>query len=178
MIKNYKTLLIIKKILFLVSLLFSFTQIMPQHMVLAKEVEVDYGRGPSELIFINHPDNNQSPDPPPENNIKIISSLPENESLPYYETYITATAYTSRESETDGSPYLAAWGDHVFWGMIASNAFSKGTKIQIPDYFGNKMFSILDRMNERYYYRIDVWMDDLNNATSWGAKYIKIRVYK
>ena len=172
-----KNLIKTKRILFAVSLIFAFAQIMPHQIVLAKEVEIDYGRGPIELAFINHPDNKNIAE---KNNQKqvVISSLPQNENLPYYETYITATSYTSRAQETDDSPYIAAWGDHVFWGMVASNAFPKGTKIQIPDYFGDKMFSVLDRMNSRYYHRVDIWMDNLSEAKVWGSKYIKIRVYK
>ncbi|PIW95649.1 hypothetical protein COZ84_02385, partial [Candidatus Kuenenbacteria bacterium CG_4_8_14_3_um_filter_39_15] len=139
-------------------------------------VNFDYGRGPIELAISNHPDNPRVQGVAEQN--QASSSLPDNQELAYYETYITATAYTSREAETDGSPYIAAWGDHVFWGMIASNAFPYGTKIQIPDYFGDKMFIVLDRMNARYYHRLDVWMPELPTAQSWGARYLKIKVYK
>ena len=174
MIIHKKSLKLAKKILFILSLSFVFIQVSPDRLVLAKEVEIDYGRGPADFVLINHPDNLLQPQKPQ----KITGQLPVTQELPYYETYITATAYTSRAQETDSSPYIAAWGDHVFWGMIASNAYPKGTKIQIPNYFGDKMFTVLDRMNNRYYHRLDLWMPNLNDAKNWGARYIKIKVYK
>jgi len=164
-----------RKFLFVISLSFVFIQVLPHKFVLAQEVDYDYGQGPSELMLINHPDNlkNQPSEIEP-----ISSSLPANEELPYYTTYITATAYTSRAAETDDSPFIAAWGDHVFWGMIASNAYPRGTKIQIPEYYGDKMFIVSDRMNQRYYHHIDIWMPDLDDARNWGSRYVEIKVYK
>ena len=175
MVLNKKKLTFTKKIFFIVSLSFVFIQLNPHMVVLAKENTLNYGRGPVEIILTNA---NKQFNPQIVTTTKIISSLPINQNKPYYTTYITATAYTSRAAETDDTPYIAAWGDHVFWGMVASNKFPKGTKIQIPDYFGDKMFIVLDRMNTRYYHRLDIWMPEINQAKQWGAKYIKIKVYK
>ena len=111
MIIHKKSLKLAKKILFILSLSFVFIQVSPDRLVLAKEVEIDYGRGPADFVLINHPDNLLQPQKPQ----KITGQLPVTQELPYYETYITATAYTSRAQETDSSPYIAAWGDHVFW---------------------------------------------------------------
>lgn len=173
MLLDKKSLIFYKRILFIVSLLFAFIQTNPHQFILAEEVDFDYGRGPVEVLLVNHPDN------PVVAGANIdINTLPEAGEAEYYTTYITATAYTSRESETDDSPFIAAWGDEVYWGMIASNAFPKNTKIQIPEYFGSKIFTVLDRMNSRYYYHIDIWMSDLNNAQSWGSRYVKIIVLK
>lgn len=171
-----KSLKLAKKIFFLFCLFFVFHQLFPFITVYAKEVGFDYGRGPVEVNLINHPENHKTNDKSEQKNIN--STLPDNEELPYYEMWITATAYNSLPNQTDDSPFLAAWGDHVFWGMIASNHFPKNTKIQIPDYFGNKMFSVLDTMNKRYQARIDIWMPNQQDAKNWGAKYIKIKVYK
>ena len=173
MFLNKKSLKLAKKILFIISLSFVFIQLTPHKIIYAKEVEIDYGRGPTYLAFINHQDTQ-----PEEEAQVIIATLPHNEDLPYYTTYITATAYTSREQETDSSPFIAAWGDHVFWGMLASNSFPRGTKIQIPEYFGDKMFSVLDTMNSRYYHHIDLWMPELEDAQAWGSRYVEIKVYK
>lgn len=176
MILKGKYLKLAQKILLIIACVFAFNQILPHSLVFAKEVEFDFGRGPVELILINSPNNaevNQKTE-----TSSLSQTLPENLSLPYYETWITTTAYTSRIEETDDSPFTAAWGDHVFWGMVASNVFNKGTKIQIPDYYGDKMFSVLDTMNERYQYRLDIWMPDLKDAKTWGVRYVKIRVYK
>lgn len=175
MLLNKQSLALAKKILFILSLSFVFIQTNPDKIVLAKEIEFDYGRGPTELLFINHPDNPPLDLDDPANIIIDAASL---DNLEYYTAYITATAYTSRAEETDESPFVAAWGDGVYWGMVASNAFPKNTRLQIPEYFGSKIFTVLDRMNPRYYYRLDIWMPDLNNAKNWGVKYIKIIVLK
>jgi len=172
---NKRSLILAKKILFFFSLSFVFIQISPDKIILAKEIEIDYGRGPTELLFVNHPDNPALDAAAPANTLINMATL---KNLEYYTTYITVTAYTSRVEETDDSPFVAAWGDEVYWGMLASNAFPKNTLIQIPDYFGSKVFTILDRMNPRYYYHLDIWMPDLNNAKTWGSKYIKIVVLK
>ena len=172
---NKRSLILAKKILFFFSLSFVFIQISPDKIILAKEIEIDYGRGPTELLFVNHPDNPALDAASPANTLINMATL---KNLEYYTTYITVTAYTSRVEETDDSPFVAAWGDEVYWGMLASNAFPKNTLIQIPDYFGSKVFTILDRMNPRYYYHLDIWMPDLNNAKTWGSKYIKIVVLK
>lgn len=171
MFLNKKSLLFYKRLLFVISLFVAFVQTNPHKVLLAAEVNLDYGRGPVALAWINHPDN-------PIINEIIGDTLPASNETDYYTTYITATAYTSRAEETDDSPFIAAWGDHVFWGMIASNAFPKGTKIQIPDYYGSKIFVVLDRMNARYYHHIDIWMPELNDARAWGSRYIKINVLK
>lgn len=172
---NKRSLILAKKILFFFSLSFVFIQISPDKIILAKEIEIDYGRGPTELLFVNHPDNPALDAAAPANALINTATL---KNLEYYTAYITVTAYTSRVEETDDSPFVAAWGDKVYWGMLASNAFPKNTLIQIPDYFGSKVFTILDRMNPRYYYHLDIWMPDLNNAKTWGSKYIKIVVLK
>ncbi len=175
MLLNKHSLVLARKILFFLSLSFIFIQTNPDKIVLAKEIEFDYGRGPTELLFVNHPDNPPLDANNPANTIINTATL---EDLEYYTAYITATAYTSRVEETDASPFIAAWGDKVYWGILASNAFPKNTRVQIPDYFGSKIFTVLDRMNPRYHYHLDIWMPDLNNAKNWGAKYVKIIVLK
>jgi 3D (Asp-Asp-Asp) domain-containing protein len=175
MILDKKILILAKKVLFVLSFSFVFIQSAPQLAIASPELNFDYARGPVVTAINNHPDNPITVNT--EKQTPITSALPSSEELPYYETYITTTAYTSREQETDSDPFIAAWGDHVFWGMVASNAYPKGTKIQIPEYFGDKMFTVLDKMNTRYYHRIDVWMPELDDAKHF-YHYTKIRVYK
>lgn len=160
----------------MVCILFTVNMTCPQIVIANNEIDINHGQGPTNLAFINHPDNIDSF--AQKESSKIISSLPQNKDLPYYTMYTTATAYSSTVDQCDGDPFTAAWGNHVYWGMIASNYFPRGTKIQIPQYFGNKMFSTEDTMNKRYYNRIDIWMTDRQQAKNWGAKYIEIRVFK
>lgn len=83
---------------------------------------------------------------------------------------VDATAYTSRPQETDGSPFITADGSVVRDGIIATNVLPFGTKIRIPSVYGDKIFEVRDRMNARYSYRIDVWMDDVQEMREFGIK--------
>jgi 3D (Asp-Asp-Asp) domain-containing protein len=92
--------------------------------------------------------------------------------------YVPMTAYTSRPEETDDSPFITADGSHVRDGIIAANFLPFGTKIRIPSLFGDKIFEVHDRMNKRYPYKADVWMEGYTDAIKFGVKYATIEVVK
>jgi 3D (Asp-Asp-Asp) domain-containing protein len=92
--------------------------------------------------------------------------------------YVPMTAYTSRPEETDDSPFITADGSHVRDGIIAANFLPFGTKIRIPSLFGDKVFEVHDRMNKRYPYKADVWMEGYADAIKFGVKYANIEVVK
>jgi 3D (Asp-Asp-Asp) domain-containing protein len=46
----------------------------------------------------------------------------------------------------------------------------------IPELTGNKIYTVRDRMNARYFYRADVWHSELADARAWGVKYADIVV--
>ena len=83
---------------------------------------------------------------------------------------VDATSYTSSFEETDDTPELAADGTCTYFGMIASNFLPIGTKVRIPTQFGDKIFTVHDRMNKRYTYRIDVWMAQKKDMRQFGIK--------
>jgi 3D (Asp-Asp-Asp) domain-containing protein len=89
---------------------------------------------------------------------------------------IPSTAYTSRPEETDDTPFIAADGTHVFDGMVAANFLPFGTKLRIPDLYGDKVFTVHDRMNKRYHYKVDIWMDDLQKAYQHGLRTVTIEI--
>ncbi|HLC99800.1 MAG TPA: hypothetical protein VJC11_02455 [Patescibacteria group bacterium] len=89
---------------------------------------------------------------------------------------VTATAYSSTRDQTDASPFISASGVHVFDGMVAANFLRFGTKIRIPDYYGDKQFVVLDRMNPRFSSRVDVWMDSRGKAKQFGVRHVRIEV--
>src|SRR3989344_4334376 len=62
---------------------------------------------------------------------------------------VTITAYSSRPEETDSTPFIAASGKRVFDGMVAANWLPLGTKVRIPELYGNKIFVVEDRMHAR-----------------------------
>ena len=93
-------------------------------------------------------------------------------------TYVIATAYSSTPDQTDASPFIAASGRRVYDGMVAANFLRFGTKIRMPQVFGDKIFTVDDRMHPRFARRIDIWFPSKNQALQFGAKRLKIEIVK
>jgi 3D (Asp-Asp-Asp) domain-containing protein len=65
----------------------------------------------------------------------------------------------------------------VYDGLIAANWLPYNTKIRIPDMFGDKIFTVNDRMNPRYDTgRLDVWMPSRVDAKQFGIRHIRIQI--
>lgn len=92
--------------------------------------------------------------------------------------YISVSAYSSEIAQTDASPFTTATGAIVHDGIIACNFLPHGTKVRFPEYFGDKVFEVQDRMNPRYYYHADIWMDDKGEAVAFGRRVLKIEILK
>ena len=90
--------------------------------------------------------------------------------------YMTASAYNSLANQTDASPYRTAIGSMTREGVVASNYFPIGTRLRLPDVFGDREFRVEDRMNPRYFKTLDVWMENYTDAKSFGRKYVKVEV--
>jgi len=81
------------------------------------------------------------------------------------------TAYSSDPLQTDDTPFITASGSKVKEGIVANNLLPFGTKIKIPEIYGDKIFVVEDRMNwKKGYYHIDIWFPDYWQAKSFGAK--------
>lgn len=104
----------------------------------------------------------------------------ETEQKPDHVVQAVITAYTSTPDQTDSTPDIAASGKHVYDGMIAANWLPFGTKVKIPALYGDKIFTVDDRMNKRYGYgRMDVWLDvSRAEAMKFGVKRVEIEVYR
>lgn len=90
---------------------------------------------------------------------------------------VIITAYSSTPWETDGDPFLTAAGSRVRDGVVANNLLPLGTKIKIPELYGEKIFIIEDRMHWRKgNYQIDIWFPDYWQALNFGAKRTYIEV--
>jgi len=83
---------------------------------------------------------------------------------------VTVTAYSSRESETDSTPYITASGTRVRTGVVAANWLPLGTKVRIPDIFGDQVFTVEDRMHERNNQKLDVWFPSTGDALRFGVR--------
>ena len=90
---------------------------------------------------------------------------------------VVITGYSSTFWETDDDPYITAAGTWVREGVIASNWFPFGTKIKIPELFGDKIFVVEDRMSwTKGNYHVDIWFPSYWEALNFVAKrtYIEI----
>ncbi|MDP3093910.1 MAG: hypothetical protein Q8N16_04095 [bacterium] len=101
--------------------------------------------------------------------------LPESEVIVLETIPVTVTAYSSSIWETDDTPYLTAAGTLTRDGVVASNLLPFNTRIRIPEYFGEKIFWVEDRMNQRMGdFQIDVWFPSSYQARLFGVKYTYI----
>lgn len=78
------------------------------------------------------------------------------------------TGYSSSFDETDEDPWITAINTTPRWGIVASNDLPFGTKIMIPDLFGNQIFVVEDRMHHRFLKRIDIWFPSKQQALQFG----------
>lgn len=90
---------------------------------------------------------------------------------------VPVTAYSSTPDQTDSTPFITASGTHVRDGVLAANFLPIGTRVKIPEIYGDKIFIVEDRMNARYRVRADIWMETREVATKWGIKYVTLEVY-
>ena len=89
---------------------------------------------------------------------------------------VTATAYSSTPDQTDDTPFITARNTRVRDGLAAANFLPCGTEFRIPDLYGNKVFVVEDRMNKRYWHRVDIWFPERQMAKEFGVKQIRIEI--
>ena len=90
---------------------------------------------------------------------------------------VVATAYSSTVWQTDDTPHITAAGTRVRDGIVANNILPFGTRIRIPDLYGNKIFMVEDRMSwKKGNHQIDIWFPEYWQAKNFGAKTILIEI--
>ncbi|MFH1575772.1 MAG: hypothetical protein ABIB55_02395, partial [Candidatus Nealsonbacteria bacterium] len=90
---------------------------------------------------------------------------------------VIITAYSSTPEETDDTPFITASNTTVKDGVVANNLLPFGTKIRIPELYGDKIFTVEDRMNRKKgYYHFDIWFPSKQEAKEFGAKLTHIEV--
>lgn len=90
--------------------------------------------------------------------------------------YHIITAYSSTPRQTDNDPFTTASGTRVRDGIVAANALPFGTKIMIPDLFGQKVFTVQDRMAPKNAHKIDIWFPSTQQALQFGVRKARILV--
>ena len=91
---------------------------------------------------------------------------------------VTATAYSSHSSQTDKTPFLAAWNNRIRPGMkiiavsrdmLTTYGLRNGSKVRIGGLSG--YYTVRDKMNKRYRKRIDIYMGmNRRKALRWGKR--------
>jgi 3D (Asp-Asp-Asp) domain-containing protein len=81
---------------------------------------------------------------------------------------VWVTAYSSTPEETDADPFITASGESVHRGIVATNFLPFGTKIKIPELFGDQIFIVTDRMHPRKKNFVDIWMPTKQEALRFG----------
>ena len=97
--------------------------------------------------------------------------------IPQKTMYVTVSAYSSTKDQTDGNPFLTALGTPVRDGIVAANFLPIGTVVRFPDKFGEKIFVVEDRMNERFALEVDIWMSSQEEAKKFGIQYLKMEIF-
>jgi len=95
---------------------------------------------------------------------------------------VPVTAYNSLPGQTDSTPCITANGFDLCQNnqqnVIAANFLPFGTKVRFPDFDPDTIYTVQDRMNARYSYRADIWMQSRDQATQFGIKTLKMEIYK
>ncbi len=106
-------------------------------------------------------------------NFYIVSRLP---SKNFKVIEVVVTGYSSVPWETDSDPFITASGKRTKVGIAATNFLPFGTKIKIPEIFGDQIFVIEDRMHPRFKDRIDIWFPNSWQAREFGIKKTKVYI--
>lgn len=149
-------------------------------LLIANEIMIKDGVAPANVTIIT--DNELTP----AKEIKSTTETAKASSMVEYIVVSTSThvmtAYNSEPGQTDNSPCITANGfnvcEHGEEDTIAANFLKFGTKVRIPELFGDRIFVVRDRMNKRHADRVDIWMKNRNDALKFGIKTAKIEVLK
>lgn len=113
--------------------------------------------------------------------ISIVNNLPENNNWKTIRVSTRViTAYNSEVGQCDDSPCITANGfnvcEHGIEDTIAANWLKFGTKVKIPELFGDRVFIVRDRMNKKHDDKIDIWMIDKQAAKNFGKRIAQVEI--
>ena len=86
------------------------------------------------------------------------------------------TAYSSTPDQTDSTPFITASNTRVRDGIVAANFLAFGTKVQIPSLFGDKVFTVEDRMAKKHNDKMDIWFPERHLAKKFGVQEAEVIV--
>jgi 3D (Asp-Asp-Asp) domain-containing protein len=89
---------------------------------------------------------------------------------------VRVTGYSSRVEETDDSPFVTASGTSVRDGVVAANWLPFGTKVRVPELFGEQVFVVEDRMHKRNRDKLDIWFQSTEEALRFGTQVARVEI--
>lgn len=93
---------------------------------------------------------------------------------------VVVTAYNSVPEQTDSTPCLTANGYDLCAAdrenVVAANFLRFGTKVRLPEYSAEKIYTVQDRMHPRFDRRVDLWKRSTADAKVFGAQYLLVEV--
>ena len=131
-----------------------------------KETNAAWGSDDIRALISNKPENRQ--------NLPVVvggdSLLSLNQLLPPKTMTIVLTAYSSTPDQTDDTPFITASNTRVRDGVVAANFLAFGTRVKIPSLFGDKIFTVEDKMAEKHSDKIDIWFPERYLAKNFGIQ--------
>jgi len=104
------------------------------------------------------------------------SLLAQNEFSSRRSVAVVITGYSSTEDQTDSTPFTTAWNTQTRPGVVAANWLPLGTKIKIPELFGNRVFTVEDRMHPRNANKLDIWFQSREEALKFGVRKARVEI--
>lgn len=160
----YKKLNVLNDKIFILVLAILVIEFCFPHQLLAKEISDSNSLGPVITQIEDTFDN-------------TANQTPVFDKKPKTVRYVLVTAYSSTIDQSDDTPFITANGKIVYDGLVAANFLKFGSEVRFPDHFGDKVFTVNDRMNKKYSDRIDVWMPTREQAIQFGTRYLKVEIY-
>ena len=117
-----------------------------------------------------------------ESNAPVKASFLPVDQLPYCTTSdhelcsIVVTAYSSTPDQTDDTPFTTAWQTPVRDGVIAANFLPFGTKVKFPEMYGDKVFTVEDRLARKNSHKIDIWFPSRQDALQFGKRTLVVEI--
>lgn len=115
-----------------------------------------------------------------ENN--FANSFPIAKEVALYKVFVPITSYNAVAAQTDDTPCITANGFNLCEAteenVVAANFVPLGTRIKIPELYGEKVFTVVDRMNPRFKYKVDIWKKEIADSRDFGLKFAYVEVYK
>ncbi len=111
---------------------------------------------------------------------QVLATETEEESTK--KMWVRLTAYAPLDPDAtegmcfSGDPLVTASGTQSREGVVAANFLQFGTKIKIPSIYGDRVFTVEDRMSSRFTNTVDVLVSSRQEAFGFGTKraYIEI----